>query len=212
MYCIACFGCLARFRQLGHPGHRPPIIPIITHDTHPSRLQQRISLRAVGSECLLASLALTVPHKYRSRMLRESSCETTLCKIKRFFSPAAQSLVPSNYPPYRHRAAPPGLPHLERCYCCRRQDRMPPGPSQSSPRLAKSPCLLRTSASCCSADCVFRSQSRPAHVPAAATWIHSATTGLHVPRQGCLRHARCLLRGLSRTCARKPGRPQCPFG
>ena len=30
------------------------------------------------------------------------------------------------------------IPHLERC-CCRRQGRMPLGPSQSSPRLAKSP-------------------------------------------------------------------------
>ena len=95
------------------------------------------------------------------------------------------------------------IPRLERC-CCRRQDRMPPGPSQSSPRLAKSPCLLRTSASCCSAGCGFRSQSRPAHVLAAATLIRSGTTGLHVPRQGCLHHVRCLSRGLSRACARKP--------
>ena len=95
------------------------------------------------------------------------------------------------------------IPHLDRS-CCRRQGRMPPGLPQSSPRLAKSPCLLRTSASCCSAGCGFCSQSCPAHVLAAATWIRSATTGLHVPRQGCWHHVRCLLKGLSRACARKP--------
>ena len=92
---------------------------------------------------------------------------------------------------------------------CSGGDRMPPGPLQSSPRLATSPCLLRTSASCCSAGCVFRSQSRPAHVLAAATWIRSATTGLHVPRQGCLRHVGCCARVPGSRC---PGCPQCPFG
>ena len=49
--------------------------------------------------------------------------------------------------------------------------------------------LQRTSASCCSADCAYRSQLRPAHAPAVATSICSATRGPRVPLQGCLRHA-----------------------